>query len=161
MLAIIAAIDENNAIGKNNKLLWYIAEDLKYFKSVTNGHPVIMGRKTFESIGKALPGRVNIIISRNPQFSATGNIVVTSLDKAIAIASEIDDNQFVIGGASIYAEAIKIANIIYLTVIHNKYEADSFFPEISKIEWNEVERIDFDRGKDFNYPFSFLKFVRK
>jgi dihydrofolate reductase len=161
MLSIIAAVDENNAIGKDNKLLWHIAEDLKYFKSITNGHPVIMGRKTFESMGKALSNRVNIIVSRNPQFTVAGSIVATSLDEAIAIASEIDNQQFIIGGASVYNEAIRIANIIYLTVVYNKYEADTFFPEISKAEWDEVERIDFDKGKDFNYPFSFLKFVRK
>jgi dihydrofolate reductase len=160
MLSIIVAVDENNAIGKDNKLLWRLAEDLKHFKSVTDGHPVIMGRKTFESIGKALPGRNNIIISRNPQFTATGCIVVPSLEKAIAVASAIDEHQFIIGGASVYREAIQLADTIYLTVVHHKYEADAFFPAISKTEWNEVERIDFNRGKDFNHPFSFLTFKR-
>jgi dihydrofolate reductase len=161
MLSIIVAVDENNAIGKDNKLLWHLAEDLKHFKSVTNGHPVIMGRKTFESIGKALPGRSNIIISRNPQFAVAGCIVAASLENAIDIASAIDDNQFVIGGASVYEEAMRFADTIYLTVVHHKYEADAFFPAISKNEWNEVERIDFDRGKNFNYPFSFLTFKRR
>jgi dihydrofolate reductase len=156
MISIIAAVDENNAIGKDNKLLWHISEDLKHFKSITNGHPVIMGRKTFESIEKALPGRTNIIISRNPQFTVEGCQVVSSLDKAIALASEIDENLFIIGGATVYGEAIHIAGTIYLTVIHNRYEADAFFPDISATEWTEIERIDFDRGKDFNYPFSFL-----
>jgi dihydrofolate reductase len=161
MLSIIVAVDENNAIGKNNKLLWHLTEDLKHFKSITDGHPVIMGRRTFESIGKTLPGRSNIIISRNPQFVVSGGIVVASLEKAIAVASEIDDNQFIIGGASVYGEAIKIADAIYLTVIHHRYDdADTFFPEISANEWNEVERIDYDRGKDFDYPFSFLKFTK-
>jgi dihydrofolate reductase len=160
MLSIIVAVDENNAIGKDNKLLWYIAEDLKYFKSITNGHPVIMGRKTFESIGKALPGRTNIIISRNPQFTVAECIVTASLEKAIGIASAIDEDQFIIGGASVYREAIRIADAIYLTVVHNKYDADTFFPEISQTEWDEVERIDFERGKNFNYPFSFLKLRR-
>ncbi|MDR2285936.1 MAG: dihydrofolate reductase [Prevotellaceae bacterium] len=157
MLAIIVAVDENNAIGKDNKLLWHITEDLKYFKIITNGHPVIMGRKTFESIGRALPGRTNIIISRNPRFTAAGCRVVASLDDAIAVASDIDENQFIIGGASIYREAVGVADTIYLTVVHNRYDADTFFPEISKSEWDEVERIDFERGKDFEYSFSFLK----
>jgi dihydrofolate reductase len=154
---MIVAVDENNAIGKDNKLLWHITEDLKYFKSITNGHPVIMGRKTFESIGKALPNRMNIVISRNLRFVAPGCTVVSSLDDAIAVASKTDDNQFVIGGASVYGEAIRVADTIYLTVVHNKYDADAFFPEIPDTEWNEVERIDFEKGKDFDYPFSFLK----
>jgi dihydrofolate reductase len=119
-----------------------------------------MGRKTFESIGKALPGRTNIVISRNPQFAAERCIVVSSLEKAIATASEIDENQFIIGGAAVYGEAVKLADTIYLTVVHNKYEADAFFPEISAAEWSEVERIDFERGKDFDCPFSFLKLRR-
>jgi dihydrofolate reductase len=156
MLAIIVAIDENNAIGKDNKLLWHIAEDLKHFRSITNGHPVIMGRKTFESIGKALPCRINIIISRNPQFAAEGCIIAPSLEKAINVASGIDEKQFIIGGASIYQEALRIVDTIYLTAVHNTYDADAFFPAIPEIEWNEVERIDFVKGKDFDYPFSFI-----
>ncbi|MDR1340041.1 MAG: dihydrofolate reductase [Prevotellaceae bacterium] len=160
MLAIIVAIDENNAIGKDNGLLWHITEDLKYFKSVTDGHPVIMGRKTFESIGRALPGRTNIVISRDPKFAAAGCTVAASLDDAVAAAAQIDEMQFVIGGASIYREAIRTADTIYLTLVHGKYEADTFFPEIPEAEWKEVERIDFERGKDFNTPFSFLKLKR-
>ncbi|MDR1887082.1 MAG: dihydrofolate reductase [Prevotellaceae bacterium] len=161
MLSIIAAIDENNAIGKDNRLLWHIAEDLKYFKSVTAGHPVIMGRKTFESIGRALPGRTNIVVSRNPQFAAAGCVVVPSLEKAVTVAAATDDIQFVIGGASIYGEAVRIADMIYLTVVHGKYDADTFFPEISETEWREIERIDFERGSEFNRPFSFVKLQRK
>ncbi|MDR3247086.1 MAG: dihydrofolate reductase [Prevotellaceae bacterium] len=160
MLSIIVAVDENNAIGKDNKLLWHITEDLKYFKSITNGHPVIMGRKTFESIGKALPNRMNIVISRNPRFVAPECAVVSSLEDAIAVASETDDSQFVIGGASVYEAAVRLADMIYLTVVHNKYVADAFFPEIPDMEWDEIERIDFEKGKDFDYPFSFLKLRR-
>jgi dihydrofolate reductase len=119
-----------------------------------------MGRKTFESIGKALPGRTNIVISRNLQFAAEGCIVVSSLEKAIATASKIDENQFIIGGAAVYGEAVRLADTIYLTVVHNKYEADAFFPEISAAEWSEVERIDFERGKDFDCSFSFLKLMK-
>jgi dihydrofolate reductase len=160
MLAIIVAVDENNAIGKDNTLLWHITEDLKYFKSITSGHPVIMGRKTFESVGKALAGRTNIVISRNPQFAATGCTIVPSLEDAVTVAAQIDEMQFVIGGASIYREAILIADTIYLTVVHNKYDADTFFPEISETEWKEIKRVDFERGENFNYPFSFLKLKR-
>jgi dihydrofolate reductase len=160
MLSIIAAVGENNAIGKDNKLLWHITEDLKHFKTITLGHPVIMGRKTFESMGKPLSGRTNIIISRNPQLAVEGVITVSSLEKAISVASAIDERLFVIGGASVYEEAIRIADTIYLTVVYKRYEADAFFPEISEVEWSEVERIDFKKGKDFNYPFSFLKLKR-
>jgi dihydrofolate reductase len=160
MLSIIVAVDENNAIGKDNKLLWHITEDLKHFKSITNGHPVIMGRKTFESIGKALPNRTNIIVTHNIQYIAPGCIVVSSLEKAIALASEIDDNQFIIGGASIFEKTVRIADIIYLTVVHNKYDADTFFPEIPENEWNEIERINFEKGTNFDCPFSFRKLQR-
>ncbi|MDR2026466.1 MAG: dihydrofolate reductase [Prevotellaceae bacterium] len=161
MLSIIAAVGENNAIGKDNKLLWHITEDLKYFRSVTVGHPVIMGRKTFESVGRALPGRTGIIISRNPQFAVEGCIVVPSLEEAIAVASGIDDSPFIIGGATVYREAIDIVDMIYLTKVHNKYDADAFFPDIPENEWIEIERIDFEKGKDFSYPFSFLKLKRR
>jgi dihydrofolate reductase len=161
MLSIIVAVDENNAIGKDNELLWYITEDLRRFKTLTNGHPVIMGRKTFESIGKALPGRINIIISRNPLYRIMGSIVVASLEAAISTAFAIDDNPFIIGGASVYQAAMSMADTIYLTTVHRRYDdADTFFPEIPASEWHEVDRINYDRGKDFDYPFSFSTFIR-
>jgi dihydrofolate reductase len=160
MLSIIAAIGENNAIGKDNRLLWHITEDLKHFKTITLGHPVIMGRRTFESMGKALSGRTNIIISRNPQFAVAGSIVVPSLEQAIDTASEIDDHQFVIGGATVYSQAIHIVETMYLTIVHNEYDADAFFPDFSQNEWSEIEKKEFTKGTNFNYPFSFLKLKR-
>jgi dihydrofolate reductase len=161
MIAIVVATDENNAIGKNNRLLWHLTEDLKRFKSLTVGHPVIMGRKTFESIGKPLSDRTNIIISRNPKFVAEGILIAPSLDEAIRIGSEINDILFIIGGATVYKEAIHVTDTIYLTTIHNRYDADAFFPTISENEWTEIERIDFDRGRDFNHPFSFLTLKKR
>jgi dihydrofolate reductase len=160
MLAIIVAVDENNAIGKDNKLLWHISEDLKHFKSITNGHPVIMGRKTFESIGKPLPNRTNIIVTHNHQLVAPGCIIVSSLENALTKASEIDDNKFIIGGASIFEQTVRIADTIYLTIVHKRYDADTFFPEIPGNEWTEIERIDFEKGINFDYPFSFCKLRR-
>lgn len=160
MLSIIVAVDENNAIGKNNSLLWHISEDLKYFKSVTTGHPVIMGRKTFESIGRALPNRTNIIITRNSVFKAEGCIIANSLEEAINYAKQISDEYFVIGGGTIYKEAMEKAGTIYLTEVHHKYEADTFFPAIDKKKWKEIERTDFVRGKDFPFAFSFVKLVK-
>jgi len=160
MLSIIVAVDENNAIGKENKLLWHITEDLKHFKVITDGHPVIMGRKTFESIGKALPNRTNIIVTHNNQYLVPGCIIASSVEKAIVLASEIDDEQFIIGGASIYEKTVRLADIIYLTVVHKRYDADTFFPEIRENEWNEIERIDFEKGANFDCPFSFRKLQR-
>jgi len=159
MLSIIVATDENNAIGKNNKLLWHISEDLKYFKSITSGHPVIMGRKTFESIGKPLPNRTNIVISRNIDLKIEGCIVANSLNEAINTASKINNEYFVIGGESIYKEAINIADTIYLTKVYNVYDADTYFPAIDNT-WIETERQNFERGVSFEYPFSFIKYKR-
>jgi dihydrofolate reductase len=158
MLSIIVAADENNAIGKNNSLLWHISEDMKYFKSVTSGYPVIMGRKTFESICRPLPDRTNIIVTRNLQFNPDGCIAVHSLKEAVEVAAGINSDYFVIGGESIYREAIGIADRIYLTEVRHKYEgADAFFPKINDEEWLETEREDFVRGKNFEYSFSFVK----
>ena len=159
MLHIIAAVAENNIIGSSNRLIWHISEDMKHFRELTSGHPVIMGRKTYESIGKPLPNRFNIILSRDPRFQAPGCACVASLKEAIAVASENDENYFVIGGGDVYRQALPEADTIYLTKIHRKYEGDTFFPEISD-DWREIEIANFERGKDFEHPFSFVKLVR-
>ena len=158
IISIIAAIAENNVIGNDNKLIWHISEDLRHFKKLTLGRPVIMGRKTFESLGKPLPGRTNIVITRNKSFEAEGCITVNSFDEALAAADGNDP--FVIGGQSIYEAALPVADVLYITRIYRKGEGDAFFPEISD-EWKEIERTDFDRGKDFIYPFGFYKYVRQ
>ena len=157
-ISIIAAVSENSVIGNDNKLIWHISEDLKHFKKLTFGRPVIMGRKTFESLGKPLPGRTNIVITRNAGFEAEGCVTVNSLDEALAAADGSDP--FVIGGQSIYEAAEPIADVLYITRIHADCEGDTFFPEISD-EWIEVERTDFDCGKNFVYPFSFIKYIRQ
>jgi dihydrofolate reductase len=160
MLNIIVALAEDNVIGCDNRLIWHISEDLKHFRELTSGHPVIMGRKTYESIGKPLPDRLNIVLSRNPDLQIAGCICVTSLKDAIATAHRADENYFVIGGSDLYRQTLPQADVIYLTRVQHKYEGDAFFPEISA-DWRETERIDFERGRNFEYPFSFIKLVRK
>ena len=148
-ISVIAAITEKTrALGKDNKLLWQISDDLKRFKKITTGHPIIMGRKTFESIGRALPNRTNIIITRNPDFKPEGCIVVNSLEAAISKAQEekrdekTDQSEiFIIGGAEIYKQALVFADKLYLTIIHNEErekDADVFFPDYSNVFKKEV-----------------------
>lgn len=159
MLSIIVAVAENNVIGRNNGLIWHISEDLKYFKRITTGHTVIMGRKTFESIGKPLPNRTNIIISRNTELKPEGCIVVPSLSEAI-LKTNTNEESFVIGGGSIYCEAIGLADKLYLTKVHHSYEGDTFFPEQGD-EWKEVWRESYEHGEKFEYPFSFIVYERR
>lgn len=141
VVSIIAAIGKNNALGKDNKLLWHIPEDFRWFKKHTTGHPVIMGRKTYESIGKALPNRTNIIISTQKNYSAPGCLVVPSLDRAIADASKLDSSEvFIIGGASIYKQSMAYCERLYLTIINREYDADSFFPAYSEFSEQKFKK---------------------
>jgi dihydrofolate reductase len=139
-ISLLVAADENNVIGKDNKLPWHMPNDLKYFKNQTWGMPVLMGRKTFESIGKPLPGRKNIVITRNKEWQKEGILVVHSIDQAIEKANEMAVKEiFVIGGAEIFSTAYKTASRIYLTRIHHKFDGDVFFPEVSAKEWTLVQ----------------------
>ena len=133
MISIIAALDEKRGIGKNEQLPWHIPKDLKRFKELTTGHTVIMGRKTFESIGKALPNRINIVITQNPKFDAQDAIMVHSLEEAIEKAQERGGNEeiFIIGGGEIYKQAIKKADKLYLTLVKGDFNCDTFFPDYS------------------------------
>ncbi|MBC7759898.1 MAG: dihydrofolate reductase [Phormidesmis sp. FL-bin-119] len=159
MISLIVAVDENNGIGKDNKLPWHLPADLKHFKALTTGHPIIMGRKTFESIGKALPNRRNIVISRQTDYFAEGISVVSSLDEAFRIC-QTDDESFVIGGAEIFKYALPLANILYLTVIHHEFNADTFFPEINKENWVEAESTTHEPDETNIYAYTFIKYVR-
>jgi dihydrofolate reductase len=159
MISIIVAVAKNNAIGKDNQLLWHISEDLTYFKCITSGHPVIMGRKTYDSIGKPLPNRKNIVISRNMQ-EQEGIIIVPSLEAALEMTRN-EAEAFVIGGGSIYREALPIADKLYLTKVNIDYDADTFFPEVKTSEWKEISREDFLHGEKFPHPFSFIVYERK
>jgi dihydrofolate reductase len=140
-ISIICALAENRAIGKDNRLLWHIPEDLKRFQKLTRGHVVIMGRKTFESIGRALPERVNIVISRDPDFKPENCLVASSFEDALEKARQIEkDEVFIIGGGQVYNQAIGQADKLYLTIVAGSYEADTFFPDYSvfnKITYRE------------------------
>jgi len=160
-LALVWAMARNRVIGRNNALPWHLPEDLKFFKRVTMGKPIIMGRKTWESIGRPLPGRCNIVISRNQDFKADGIAAVSSLQQAISLAGQISlrdgvDEVCVIGGAEIYHQALPLADRLYLTQVHADVEGDTFFPEFDLSQWQEVEREDFSASSANPCDYSFL-----
>ncbi len=141
LLSLIAAIGQNRELGHNNQLPWHLSADLKYFREQTKGKPVIMGRKTYESIGRPLPLRENIIISRNPNYKAEGCHSCTSLAEAIKLAKSFtDDEIMVIGGGQIYTEALNVADRLYITEVKKSVEADAFFPEFDTSIWQEKSR---------------------
>ena len=160
IISIIVAIAENNAIGKGNQLLWRMPADLKHFKDATTGHTVIMGRKTFDSVGKPLPNRRNIVVTRNVALQIEGVEVVNTLEKAISLCNE-NEEVFIVGGAEIYKMAMDLTDKIYLTVIHSVFDADTFFPVIDGAVWTETEVVKnkADEKNPFDYTFSTL--VRK
>lgn len=162
-LAIIVAQDKNRAIGIENKLPWHLPEDLRYFKRVTMGKPIIMGRNTFESIGRPLPGRVNIVVSRQEGYSPEGVKVVNSLEAATELAESIclidgADEAMIIGGAQIYSQAIGSADRLYLTEVDAEINGDAWFPEFDRSAWNEIGREDFlaEGPNPYNYSFIVL-----
>ncbi len=159
MVTIIAAVAKNNALGKDNQLIWHLPADLKRFKKITLGHHVIMGRKTFESLGKPLPNRTTIIITKNQNYTADGCIVVDSLNKAIKAAKN-DENPFILGGGEIYKQAMNIADILDLTIVHQEFDADVFFPKIDYTIWKETFREDFKADDKNKYDYSFVKYQR-
>lgn len=141
MISFIVAVADNGVIGKDGAIPWYLPADLAHFKQTTMGHPIIMGRKTYESIGRALPGRTNIVITRNRNFHAEGCMVTSSINKAIRIAKSTDgsDEVFIIGGREIYALALPLAGRIYLTLVHTRVQGDIFF-KFDQAQWQEVTR---------------------
>lgn len=162
MISLIAAADENNVIGQDNAIPWYLPNDWKYFRAKTKGHPIIMGRKTYESIGRPLPDRLNIVVSRNPDFAAGGCLVVGSLHDALELAKrEETDEIFVIGGQQIYELAMPIADRIYLTRVHAHIGAGhAHFPAIPFDEWKETSREDHPADDKHPFPFSFTVLER-
>ena len=161
-VSIIVAIADNNAIGNNQDLLCYMPADLKHFKELTTGHTVVMGRKTFESLPKgALPNRDNIVLTRNKEISFPNTKIVSSMQEAIDVADK-DKTLFIIGGASVYNEALAFADTMNITSIHHKFdEADTFFPQWNVEEWIETERTDLNADEKNPYDFSFVTFKRK
>ena len=157
-LSIVVAISANNAIGKDNQLLWHLPADLKHFKEITSGHTIIMGRKTYDSIGRPLPSRRNIVITRKADLQIENVEVANSLEEAISLC-ENEEEVFIIGGAEIYKNSIASTNTIYLTTVHKEYEADVFFPEINADEWSETyqEYHEADEKNSVAYTFSTLE----
>lgn len=160
MLTLIAAASENNALGKDNDLVWHLPDDFKRFKDLTSGHYIIMGRKTFESFPKPLPNRTHVIITRQNNYEVPqGCIVVNSLKKAIEICPE-DKEVFIIGGGEIYKQSIDLAEKIELTRVHTTIEADTFFPEIDEKVWEVVQKEYHPKDEKHEYDFTYLTFVK-
>ena len=159
-LTIIAAAAENDAIGKDNALIWHLGDDLQRFKSLTSGHHIIMGRKTFESFPKPLPNRTHIVITRQKKYNVPdGVVVVNSLEDALD-ASKKDKQPFIIGGGEIYKQAMKYADKIELTRVHENFDADAFFPPIEKSDWTEVARSLHEKDLNNDYSYSFITYKR-
>lgn len=159
MISVIVAVAENGTIGDNNTLLWHIAEDMKRFRQLTTGHPVVMGRKTYDSLGRPLPNRRNVVISRQ-DLAIEGCEVAHSLEEALALF-QAEEEVFIIGGAQIYAEAMPVADRFYLTVVEHPYEGDTLFPAWNPLDWQLIEMERFEQGSAYPYPFRFETYERK
>lgn len=159
-LTLIAAAAENNALGKDNDLVWHLPDDFKRFKQITSGHYIIMGRKTFESFPKPLPNRTHVIISRQKDYTAEGCIVVNSLDDAIAACPQ-DEEVFIIGGGEIYRQSIERADKIELTRVHTSVEADAFFPEIDSNEWELVNEDYHPKDDRHKFDFTYKTYIKR
>jgi dihydrofolate reductase len=161
-ISFIVAVSENNVIGKNNQLPWQIPRDMKYFKNVTWAMPVVMGRKTFEALGKPLNGRTNIVVTRNKDWKKNGVQTVQSIDQAIVLAAKTDAKEiFIIGGAEIFQAAMPSADRIYLTLVHENFEGDAFFPEIKQEDWKLASNRDCEPDERNPYALSFQIWERK
>ncbi|MBH8567263.1 dihydrofolate reductase [Microvirga sp. STS02] len=162
MVSFVVAVAENNAIGKDGELPWgHLPDDLQHFKRITLGHPVVMGRRTYDSLGRALPKRPNIVITRQPGWAAPGCETAASVPAALARARELDEEVCVIGGGEIYREALPAADVIYLTEVHHSFEGDAFFPTLSPSEWREETRERHEADERHAYAFSFVTLRRR
>jgi dihydrofolate reductase len=163
-IVIIVAATENNAIGKDNRLLWRLPDDMKFFKEKTEGHCVITGRRNYESIPekfRPLPGRTNIVVTRQTEYAAPGAIVVGSLEAGINVARERGESIcYIIGGGEIYLQAMDVADSIWLTRVYTVLDADTFFPDLSG-EWQEVERIPHEKDEKHAYAFDFIRYQKQ
>ena len=159
MITLIAAAAENNALGKDNQLVWHLPDDFKRFKQITSGHYIIMGRKTFESFPKPLPNRTHVIITRQKNYKVDGCIVVNSIEDAIKACPKEED-VFIIGGADIYNQSIDFADKIELTRVHANFEADAFFPDINLNNWKLIFEEKHVQDEKHNFDFTFQTFVK-
>lgn len=161
MTTLIAAIAKNNALGKDNDLIWHLPADLKRFKKVTSGHHILMGRNTYESIGKPLPNRTTVIITRNNDYYVDGCLIANSVEEALELAKE-DSEVFIIGGAQIYKQVMEngLVDQLDITIVHEMFDADVFFPEIDQTIWKEVSREDFKADEKNKYDYSFVSYQK-
>ena len=158
-ITIIAAVAQNNELGKDNQLIWHLSNDLKRFKRLTSGHAIIMGRKTFESFPKALPNRTNIVITRDENYKAENAVVVHSLTAALNVAEE-DAQPFIIGGGEIYKLAMIVADTLEITRVHHSFEADTFYPEIDD-EWEIVTQEECKKDEKHQYDYTYLTYKKR
>lgn len=160
MITMIAAAAENNALGKENDLVWHLPDDFRRFKTLTTGHHIIMGRKTFESFPKPLPNRTHVVITRQEDYCAEGAVVVSSLEEALEIA-KADEQAYIIGGGEIYKLGLEVSDKIELTRVHGSFEADTFFPEIDPLKWEVTNEEFHDKDDRHQYAFTYLTYERK
>jgi len=160
MIIMIAAVAENNALGKNNELVWHLPNDFKRFKALTTGHHIIMGRKTFESFPKPLPNRTHIVITRQKNYNPEGCIIVESMEEAIAICPE-NESSFIIGGGEIYNLGLSYADKLEITRVHHRFEADAFFPIINIDDWKEIESVFNAKDDKHLFDFTYQTFEKK
>ncbi|MBN2237967.1 MAG: dihydrofolate reductase [Bacteroidales bacterium] len=162
MISIIVAVAENGAIGKDNDLIWHLSDDLKRFKALTTGHTIVMGRKTYESLPKgALPNRTNVVLTANTEVHFPNCTLVHSIDEIIKTYGDRPEEHFVIGGGRLYEALLPFAEKIYLTKVHQSFDADVFFPEIDEAIWKEESREDFLASEKNEYAYSFINLLRK
>ncbi|MGJ7921821.1 dihydrofolate reductase [Neobacillus sp. LXY-4] len=161
MISLIWAMDENRVIGQNNQLPWHLPGDLKFFKQTTMGKPIAMGRKTFDSIGRLLPGRENIIITRNLDYSYQGCTVLHSVQELTQYAKQLDQEVFIIGGAEIFKQSLPFADRLYITKIYHSFEGDTYFPEINLDEWTMEFREPGVKDEKNPYDYEFFIYSRK
>ena len=159
-VTMIAAAGENNALGKDNDLVWHLPDDFRRFKALSTGHYIIMGRKTFESFPQPLPNRTHVVITRQKDYHPEGAVIVHSLEEALKVAQE-DPQPFIIGGGEIFDLGMDVTDKIELTRVHGKFEADAFFPELDLEKWDLISSEYHGKDERHNYDFTFLTYVRR
>jgi dihydrofolate reductase len=160
MTTIVVAMGEKNEIGFENQLLWHLPKDLKHFKDITSGHPIIMGRKTYESIGKPLPNRTNIVVSRKKDWFEEGILIVGSIKEAMKFAKKIDEEVFIIGGGNIYGQTIDLVDKLEVTLVKADLQADTYFPKIDGKVWKMTNEVFHEKDEKNQYDFCFQTFER-
>jgi dihydrofolate reductase len=160
-ISLIVAMASNRVIGDNGLMPWHLSADLKKFRQITTGFPIIMGRKTYQAIGRPLPNRTNIIVSTNTDYQADGCVVFNDINSALAYAESLAEHVFIIGGATLYAALLAVADTLYITEIHQDFTGDTYFPDFDSNEWTEVAREDIDNDSSVDFSYSFLQFARQ